>query len=60
MNPEHRMRQLESIPIKIFGNISPMTENVKIKFHTPIVCSYLRKIANFYSIISNSDKVMTH
>jgi len=54
------MLQLESIPIKIFGNISPMTENVKIKFHAPIVCSYLRKITNFYSIISNSDKVMTH
>ena len=28
-------------PLKIFGNISPTTENFKLKF---TVCSYLRKI----------------
>jgi len=52
--------QKKSIPVKIFGSISPMIENFKIKFYTPFICSYLRKITKFYSIISNFDTVMPY
>jgi len=32
----------ESIPLKNFGNISPMKENFKIKFYMPMLCFYLQ------------------
>jgi len=35
-----------------------MAENFEPKFYSPIVCSYLLETAKFYSIISNSDKVI--
>ena len=46
-------------PLKFFGNISPTTENFKLKFYAPrpILCSYLCKITKLYSNISNFDKV---
>jgi len=47
-------------PLMFSGNISPKTEIFKIKFYMPIVCSYIRKTANFYSIISNYDKVLPY
>jgi len=34
------------------------TENFKMTFYTPNACSFLRKIAWFYSIISNFDKAV--
>jgi len=46
--------------LNILGNISPTTENIKIKFYTLILCSYLCKITKFYPIISNYDKVMLY
>jgi len=37
-------------PSRFFVNISPTTEDFKIKLYTSILCSYLWKITNFYSI----------
>jgi len=50
--------ELSKIYPQVFGNVFPTTENFKIKFHTFIVCSYLRKSAKFYTIISKLDNVM--
>jgi len=38
------------LPQGFFVNISPTTEDFKIKLYTSILCSYLWKITNFYSI----------
>ena len=46
----YRVRQ-RSISLKTVGNISPTTDNFKIKFYKPIV-SQVRKIKFFYSTIS--------
>ena len=56
--PVYTVRQKKVSPWRYFGNISSTTQNFYIKFYTPFVCSYLRKIAKFYSITSNFDKVM--
>ena len=44
-------------PLRISDNNFPTTENVCITFYTFTVCSYLRKITQFYSIIFNFDKL---
>jgi len=50
------------LPLRFSANISPTTENFKIKFYTSIVRLYPRKIAKFYSIagIYNFDEVMPY
>jgi len=35
-------------PLKIFGNISPTSENFQITVYTPIVCLYLRNTTKCY------------
>jgi len=41
---------LKSITLRLSGNISPTTESFKIKFYTPLVCSYLCIITNFIQL----------
>jgi len=45
------------VRLKRTGKISPTTDNFKIKFYTPLVCSCLCKITKFYSVVFNFDKV---
>ena len=45
---------------KVFWQYFPNDWEFKLKFYTPIVCSYLRQITKFYSVISNIDKVVLH
>ena len=54
----YRVRH-KNVPVKIFINIFP-TENCKIKLYATIVCSYVRKITKFYSVVSNCNKAMPY
>jgi len=59
MQPRVRLHcASRNLPPRFSGHIFPTTENFKIKFHMPVVRSYLCKIAKFYAIISNFDKIM--
>ena len=48
--------QLKNISRTFSGSISPATGNFYIKFYTPLLCSCLCKITQFYSAIFNFDK----
>jgi len=48
------------LPPRSSGDISPTIENFKIKYFTPTVRSYPRKITEFYPVICNCDKIMPY
>ena len=51
---------LKEYPQRFSGNISPTTDNFKLKFYMLIVCSYQRKITKFYLVIIYFDKVILY